>query len=507
MQTSNIDAHTIDNGPSLSSEGARYLLAPIQDKEIKDTLFSIPKDKSPGPDGYTSHFFVKAWDIVGGDVLRVIQEFFNKGKLLKRLNHAIIALVPKSKDVTKVQDYRHISCCNVVYKTIAKILARRLASVMHEVMDKAQVGFLKGRAMTHNIFMVQELLRDYGKANTSPRCMFHIDIHKAFDSISWDFLYQVLHGLKFPVAFVNWIMQCVTTTSFSISINGSPAGFFKGKKGLRQGCPLSPFLFVIGLEYLSRSLNGLNGIPEFNFHPKCREQNITHLSFADDLMLLCRGDNISINLLLQKLRDFSNVSGLVLNHSKSKVYIAGSSQSLKDQLTLEFRLGSFPFRYLGIPVAGYKLQHSHYSPFLNKLMQLVNFWKNCSLSYAGRLLLIKTVIQGLCYFWFCALSAPTSVLDQIDRISLHFLWGCRGTSNKRALVSWSRVCLPKAEGGLGVMQLCAWNQALLVKNLWDLHLNKELLWVQWVNGRYKIHNNLWTMGKKQFFFSSSQGLA
>lgn len=333
--------------------------------------------------------------------------------------------------------------------------------------------------MIQNVFLVQELIRDYGKANVSPRSMLQIDIHKAFDSISWEFLNSMLIALNFPPIFINWIMQCVTTTSFSISINGAPTGLITKKRGLRQGCPLSTFLFVIGLEYLSRSLNLLQFDHDFNFHPKCQDLNITHLSFADDLMLFCRGDAVSISKLMEKLNDFSAVSGLRINASKSKFYNAGAGNSAANTLDCPgFSQGSIPFRYLGIPLANYNLQFVHYSAFLNKLLQHVNFWKNAHLSYAGRVVLIKSVIQGLNCFWLSALPSPVKVIDQINRICTHFLWGSNDNGFKKAKVSWKQICLPKNEGGLGIMQLKSWNKALLVKNLWDLHLNKDLIWVK-----------------------------
>ena len=123
----------------------------------------------------------------------------------------------------------------------------------------------------------------------SPRCILKIDFRKALESINWNFLKDVLSGLGFPSLFMEWIMQCVTTASYSISINGSLHGFFKGKQGISQGDLISPFLFVLCLEYLSRSLKNLKENREFNYHPMCRDLNITHLVFADDLMLFSRG--------------------------------------------------------------------------------------------------------------------------------------------------------------------------------------------------------------------------
>lgn len=138
--------------------------------------------------------------------------------------------------------------------------------------------------MVENILLVQELLRQYGRNRTTPKCLIKIDIKKAFDSASCEFLESVLKELGFHPKFISWTMQCVTSTTFSLSINGSMEGYFKGQRGLRQGDPISLFLFVIGMEYLSRMLKALHEAPSFKFHARCRVYKVTHLAFADDLI-------------------------------------------------------------------------------------------------------------------------------------------------------------------------------------------------------------------------------
>ena len=133
-------------------------------------------------------------------------------------------------------------------------------------------------------------MRKYCWSRISPHCIMKVDLWKAYDTVNCVFLEDVLSDLGFPAMFIQWIMQCVSTTSYSISINGTLHGFFKGHQGLRQGDPISPFLFVLCLEYLSRKLGKLKLNPDFNFHPKCAELNSTHLAFADDLILFTRGD-------------------------------------------------------------------------------------------------------------------------------------------------------------------------------------------------------------------------
>ena len=164
-------------------------------------------------------------------------------------------------------------------------IASRLAPILADIVDTAQTTFIQKRSMIENIFMLQELLRQYGRKRSSPRCILNVNMRKAFDSVDWTFVQDLLIALNFPPIFVGWIMTCLSTTSYSISLNVSLHGFFQGKRGLREGDLLSPYLFVLCLEYLSRGHGSLKQNANFNFHPKCGVTKITHLAFVDDLVL------------------------------------------------------------------------------------------------------------------------------------------------------------------------------------------------------------------------------
>ncbi|GFZ06736.1 hypothetical protein Acr_18g0009060 [Actinidia rufa] len=226
-------------------------------------------------------------------------------QLLKQINHSIIALVPKNKSASRVEDYRPIACCNVSYKVISTILAARLAPVMTKLNDPAQFAFVQGRAIVENVFLVQELIKRYGWSRIFPRCTLKVDLRKAFDIINWNFMKDVLKGLGFPSLFVEWIMQCVTTTSYSLSINGSLHGFFKGKQGVRQGDLISSFPFVLCLEYLSRSLKDLKDNGDFNYHPMWLKMSLQKSSiYATGMALSYAGRCKLIRSVLQGVECF-----------------------------------------------------------------------------------------------------------------------------------------------------------------------------------------------------------
>ncbi|KAL0287460.1 UNVERIFIED_CONTAM: Retrovirus-related Pol polyprotein from type-2 retrotransposable element R2DM [Sesamum angustifolium] len=319
-QTLPVDDGVFHWGPSLTTELASNLCRAVTPAEVKTAVFQISDNKAPGPDGYTSCFFKKAWNIVGDLVCSAVMDFFRSGRMLRQLNHTIIALVPKSEHSPSVADYRPISCCNVIYKVITKIIADRLSPALMQLVDSSQAAFVGGRNITDNIFLAQEMVRQYSRKRISPRCTINVDLRKAFDSVSWTFLSRVLHGYGFPPLFISWIMECVSTTSFSVALNGSLHGHFPGKKGLRQGDPMSPALFLLCMEYFSRLIKRSTTNSDFNFHPKCEKLKITHLLFADDLMLFSRGDLPSIRILMECLQEFRDVSGLAVNNAKSNIF-------------------------------------------------------------------------------------------------------------------------------------------------------------------------------------------
>ncbi|XP_075508006.1 uncharacterized protein LOC142544859 isoform X2 [Primulina tabacum] len=188
------------------------------------------------------------------------------------------------------------------------------------------------RSIVDNIHLAQELLRKYARKRVSKRCILKVDVQKAYDTVDWAFLEEVLIGFNFPSLFVKWIMECVSTTSYSIALNGTYHGHFKGERELRQGDPLSPFLFNICIEVLSRSIKQMSRSPTYGFHPKCRDLRITHLAYADDLLLLSRGDIGSIEMVMNCLNKFGDMAGLRVNLLKSNIYMAGMDDRTRHEI-------------------------------------------------------------------------------------------------------------------------------------------------------------------------------
>lgn len=261
----------------------------IIDEEVTKTIFSMPLNKCPGPDGYSVEFLRSSWSVVGKDVTAAVREFFRNGRLLKDINNTTIALIPKCTQACKLGDFRPISCCNTVYKIISRIICNRLKPVLSSAISPNQAAFLKGRSLGENILLSSELVRNYLKATCPKSCMLKVDIRKAFDTVSWDFVLKMLKAQDFLPLFRTWIAECVSSPRFSISINGELAGFFKGNKSLHQGDSISPYLFIIVMEVLSKLLEQAVDEGKFRLHPKCSSPKLTHLLFADDLLVYSDG--------------------------------------------------------------------------------------------------------------------------------------------------------------------------------------------------------------------------
>ncbi|GJQ88916.1 RNA-directed DNA polymerase, eukaryota, reverse transcriptase zinc-binding domain protein [Tanacetum coccineum] len=275
----------------ISQEEGNLTTCEINDEKIKKALFDIDDNKAPGPNGFTSKLYKKAWDTIKSDFYAAIKEFFISGKLLGEVNATLISLVPKSLTPLKVSDFRPIACCNVIYKCISKILTNRIKAPLSHIIDDNQSAFVPGRAITDNILLTQELLKGYNCINVPKRCSFKIDIQKAYDTVSWSFIEDILRKFRFPCKMMNWIMTCITTPKFTICVNGERYGYFKGGRGLRQGDPISLYIFTMVTEILNHIVKDeIKKNKDFKYHFRCKQMKITHLCFAEDLIMLSHDD-------------------------------------------------------------------------------------------------------------------------------------------------------------------------------------------------------------------------
>lgn len=475
---------------AISSEQKEAMAGPIRGEEIREALFDIPDDKAPGPDGYNSCFFKSSWSIVGEDFMEAIRYFFTHLKLPKCIAATRIVLIPKKENPSNLSEYRPISCCTVIYKCISKIIANRIKSSLASVISRSQTAFLPGRNISDAIFLVQELMHNYHRKEGPSRCAIKVDLKKAFDSINWDFVLQALHSIDIHPRVINWIKACISSPWFTISINGEDHGFFGASRGLRQGDPLSPYLFVLAMEGLHGFLSDATRTPSFKHHWRCKDLEITHQCFADDLILFSHADQHSVKILKEALDKFTEASGLSINHSKSSVFVAGVDDEMQNRIISDLGIDkaeSHP-SYLGVPLITTRLKRSNCLQLVDRIRGRIKLWTVSILSYAGRLQLIKSVLFATQVYWSTKFILPASIVATIDSLLSAFLWHGASLSPKGAKVAWNTICYPKREGGLGIKSLRTWNRAAMMKHIWAILTDKDSLWVAWVH-KYLIKGN------------------
>ena len=229
------------------------LCAPYSANEVKCALFQMFPMKTPGPDWFPAHFFQKHWDVCGGDVTNIVLQIVRGEVSPECINDTIPILIPKVTTPTLLSQYRPISLCNVLYKIASKVVANRMKLILPDIISKEQSTFVPGRLITDNIICAYECLhfmkRNRSKSNSF--CALKLDIMKAYDMLEWPYLRAIMEKLGFAQVWIDTVMNMVSSVSFSVLFNGERLEAFRPTRGIRQGDPISPYLFLIAAEGLS----------------------------------------------------------------------------------------------------------------------------------------------------------------------------------------------------------------------------------------------------------------
>ncbi|CAN1136539.1 LINE-1 retrotransposable element ORF2 protein [Linum perenne] len=477
----------------LGDDKIEWLARPVSHEEIKKALFSISGDKSPGPDSYNADFYKNSWPLIGEEVSSAISSFFDKTYMPPYVNSIALALIPKVKNADDIKQFRLISCCNVIYKAVSKVLSNRQAVVLPDLVSMNQTAFVKGRHIGDGVLMGHELLSKYKLKGVSLRCAIQIDLMKAFDSVEWSFILDAMRVMKFHDVYVKWIEACFISSRLSVKINGSLSGYFPAKMGFRHGDPISPFLFVLSMEILSGMFDRAVARGVFHLHPQCKGTLLKHLSFADDLLVFTKANVEAIEVIKSILNEFKEVSGLQFNPEKSKIYLARVDTDAVEDITVAsgFCRGELPFRYLGVPLTTGKLRRVDCRALLDKITKRITDWRAKKLSYAGKIQLLNLVIHGILQFWMASFILPSDLIKDIENIYNRFLWG--KYEGGRSKVAWDIVASPKSEGGVGIRDLRSWNQANVVRHIWKILLKAGSLWVAWLYCYRIKRSSFWTV--------------
>lgn len=264
---------------------------------------------------------------------------------------------------------------------ISKILANRLRIIFLDAIENNQCAFITERLLLENVLLASELVNGYHRNGNTEKCAIKFDISKAFDMVKWSFIIAVLQAMGLPAQFILWIRQCISAAAFSVSVNGSLEGFFTSARGIRQGCSLSPYLYVIHSNVLSKILNEAVKTGVFDYHPQCQGVKLSHLSFADDILVFTNGTSKSLLGVIEVMNRFARMFGLRINVAKSSIFASGRNLApiLGTAQELKIGVGTLPIRYLGMPLTTKSLTSHDYEPLIDKIRGRMLCWSNKNL--------------------------------------------------------------------------------------------------------------------------------
>jgi hypothetical protein len=328
------------------------------------------------------------------------------------------------------------------------MVADRLQGRILDCIHKNQYGFIKGKTIHDCIAWSFEYIHQC-KASKKPIVLLKLDFEKAFDSIEHEAIYQILRQMGFPGKFIYWVKIMLETGTSSVLVNGVPGRKFKCRRGVRQGDPLSPLLFVLGAELLQYIINDLKTRGLLNLPIEVGDQDFPVVQYADDTLLLLEADATQLATLKQALQDFSTSTGLSVNYHKSCMLPINISEDAVHALAQGFGcvVGSFPFTYLGLPMGTTRPKMVDFMPLVTRLERRLTA-SSCFLAYGGRLQLIASCLSSMPIYFLCSLDIPEGILKQIYRIIRQCLWrGNNPESKKQSLASLDMICKPKSSGG------------------------------------------------------------
>ncbi|GKA28423.1 RNA-directed DNA polymerase, eukaryota [Tanacetum coccineum] len=296
---------------TISEDQSQDLEREVSKQEIKTAVWGCGTDKSPGPDGFSFGFYRHFWPVIEHDVYMAVNHFFIHGEIPPGCNSSFIALIPKVPDANLVKDFRPISLIGSIYKIIAKILSNRLVNVLGDIVNEVQSAFIAERQMLDGPFILNEILQWCTKKKKKT-LIFKVDFEKAFDSIRWDFLDDVLKEFGFRCKWRNWIQSCLTSSKGSILVNGCPTNEFQFYKGLKQGDPLSPFLFILVMESLHLSFQRIVNVGMFKGIVLDQSLCLSHMFYADDAIFLGEWSDGNISTLIHVIQAAAKLGCLVL---------------------------------------------------------------------------------------------------------------------------------------------------------------------------------------------------
>ena len=391
-------------------------------KLTKDECLKVLKEmklnKTPGNDGLTVEFYYTFWPALGDLLVEVLNETYERGELTASQKQGVITLIEKeAKDTLHIKNYRPITLLNVDYKIVSKVLAKRMKEVLNEIIHHDQVGYIKDRNIGEAVRLIDDMLfysMHYGEQGKGFLCA--VDFEKAFDSVSHRYLFQILKLFGFGDSFCSWVKLLYKGISSCVMNGGHSTGYFEIERGVRQGDPLSPYLFLVAIEILAHAVRRDNGIKGIIFG----KSEIRQVLYADDMTIFLK-DIDSVKRLQYIFESFEQISGLKVNKTKTHFMWMGEDENKPDgplfgNLVKEIHI-------LGV---SYSLDRRlkddlNYKEILSKIKKLLVWWKQRDLTIMGKIHLLKTYALSKLNYISSLVIVPHWVYKEVAKISFEFI--------------------------------------------------------------------------------------
>ncbi|CAN6162275.1 unnamed protein product [Urochloa humidicola] len=316
--------------------------------EALQAVRTMNPTSAPGPDGFGPSFYKAAWNTIQPVVMHFLTAFQQGEVELERLNRSYMVLIPKKPGAVAPCDFRPICLQNCSVKIAAKALSTRLQAEIQQLIDLDQTGFIKGRTILDNFVYATELVQVCYKRK-APALVLKLDFAKAFDTVNWTSLIKILEARGFNSTWCQWIHQILSTSLTAVLVNGTPGPWFTCRRGLRQGDPLSPYLFLLVADVLQTLIKRERAVR----HPVSDEAACPTLQYADDTLIVLRGETADVRQLKSILDRFSEAMGLHINYNKSTAVPMNMTEPVIAECLdiLGCRREGFPQTYLGLPLS------------------------------------------------------------------------------------------------------------------------------------------------------------
>ena len=445
--------------------------ADISEQEIKNAIKILKVNKSPGDDGIVSEFYIEYWYLIHKEFTQVIKHIFNINTLSPSQYNAILTLLYKKGEREDIRNWRPISLLNVDYKIITKILAERLKKILPYIIHTDQKGFVHGR----NIQEANRLLQDvisYTDQNQIDSAIIFLDYEKAFDRVEWSWTLNCLKKFNFGTKFIAWVDMIFKEAKTSILTNGFRSSYFKISRSMRQGCPVSPLLFVLQAEPLAcaiRKSTLIRGIPLPVSNPETHNSEVKINGYVDDTQLFVSTED-SLVECFSILKCFEKSSGAKVNKNKTFGLYTGAWKNKMPEFN-DINWTKTNIKTLGVH-HGYEIDDATiWLEKINKIKNCIQVWKSRDLTYRGKVLIIKTLLLSQIGFLADVVSIPINIVKQIDTLLWSFLW-----DSKQPLVNKNVMLQNIQMGGVNMSTLQNTLICKQIKFLYKLIISENAHW-------------------------------